>query len=105
MINIVKTGDRKTSYVKEFTADTPEEISLLPHCPDTGYSSTCFVISSSETYILNGRNEWVLISIGCGGNSSQEIIDKYVSAGAIDENGHLILTLSDGATVDCGAIS
>ena len=99
-----QSGNGAYAYVKKYTADTEAEIELLPKYPTAGYSSTCLVIETGNTYILNGKNEWVPLHLNGGGGSTPSIVDTYVSSGVIDGENHLILTLSDGAIVDCGAI-
>lgn len=52
MIAISKQNGVKSYGLKEYVVDTPEDIRNLPVSNPMG--STAYVISTGETYILNG---------------------------------------------------
>lgn len=57
---IIRNKDKATSYVSEIVADSVDDIPNLPtnasHGLDPG--STCFVIASTDIYMLNNADEW-----------------------------------------------
>lgn len=60
MINIIKQNDDTAAYVKEFVADTEEDIKDLPTKLNEVYpGSTCIIVSTSEVYMLNNKMEWI----------------------------------------------
>lgn len=59
MIGIMKDAGKVTYGLKEYVVDTAAEVDLLP--TDCAMGSTCFVIATSEVYILNGEKVWVKI--------------------------------------------
>ena len=85
MYKIIKT-DSDTSYgVKIFVCDTAEDIQTLPAC-DMG--SKVFVIKDSTTYIKDGANHWVVLTInntGSSGGSSNPTTpsDKIIYEGGV----------------------
>lgn len=60
-INITKTADSTAAYVTELVADTATDVSSLPVQPEVATGSTCFVIATGDTYMLNGAGSWVQI--------------------------------------------
>lgn len=59
MIKAIKINDKQVYDYKEFVVDTLPEISYLPKNVSQG--SICFVIETSDVYMLNGQGEWVQI--------------------------------------------
>lgn len=58
MISIREQGDRKTTYLAEFVADTVAEVAELPVYPNTAKGSACLVLENSSVYVLGGDNVW-----------------------------------------------
>lgn len=60
MITIIKQNDDIATYVKEFVADTEEDIKDLPTKRDEVYpGSVCIVVSNATVYMLNNQMEWI----------------------------------------------
>ena len=55
---------------KEYICDTEDDIEDLPKRDKIAWGSTAKVISSSNIYILNSQNEWVILSSGGSGGGS-----------------------------------
>ena len=60
MINITQQGDQTTTYLMSYTADYETDITDLP-IQDIAVGSTCFVIETSNVYMLGSDKEWKLI--------------------------------------------
>lgn len=59
MISTIKINDKNVYEYREFVCDSVEEIQSLPRNILQG--SNCFVIETSELYMLNGQQEWVKV--------------------------------------------
>ena len=60
MIKIMKQNDNVTTYLTEFLADSEADLAELPK--DVKYAgSTCLVAETGNVYILNNKEEWVLL--------------------------------------------
>lgn len=69
MISIYKQDGDITYGVKEFIIDTPSDLVDLPtNKTKVRPGSTAFVISTSEKYMLNNQEQWILLK-GSGGGS------------------------------------
>ena len=83
MIRIGANGSKIAYGVKHYNLDTEEDIKQLPARGQI-MGTTCFIISTSKYYIVNGSYEWVEISPfgnassggngGGGGSSNKDII-------------------------------
>lgn len=58
MIKILSQNGKIAYGVKEYIIDKKEELNTYNFQCDTG--SSVFIIETQETYILNGKNEWIL---------------------------------------------
>ena len=59
MINMISQGDTTTYEVVSLVADTEIDIATIAaEYPDAKPGSTCFVIETSNVYILNNKKEW-----------------------------------------------
>lgn len=56
---IKRQGDSDEYNVIEIIADKREDLDTIPI--DFSQGSTCFIIDTSEVYMLNGKKEWKLI--------------------------------------------
>lgn len=56
MFNIIKQGERSTTYITEYVADTNADVINLP--TNSAPGSTCIVIETSDVYMLNNKKEW-----------------------------------------------
>lgn len=104
MINLKSFAGRKAYNVKKYVVDSTADLSDLPTTGQPG--STAFIIESSETYMLNGNQEWKKISIGSGSGSSGE--DIHVASGYLDDDLNLILvfnTEGDPVLVNMGSLT
>ena len=73
MIRIRANGNRLAHGVKKFTVDTFAEIASIK-LASVAMGSTAFVISTSETYMLNGSKQWVKVTLPGGGSGNGDII-------------------------------
>lgn len=55
MVKLINYAEA-SSGVKEFVADTAEELKDITNCE---MGSTCLVIEDSTFYVKNGKGEWV----------------------------------------------
>ena len=65
---LTKEGEHVQQGTVIFTVDAAADISGLPTTVTPG--STCFVIETSKTYILNAQGSWVEYKEGSGGGGS-----------------------------------
>lgn len=73
MVNLTTENGVQKYGVIHLVADTPNDLSNLPTTAAIG--STCFVISTSKTYMLNSSKEWIEVQLSSGGDgSSEEVI-------------------------------
>ena len=57
-----------------FVVDTPADMATMP--TDVEMGSTCFVIQTSENYMLNSQKIWIKVTLsGSGGGSTPEYIN------------------------------
>lgn len=62
MVRIMKQNDDVKQYVTEFVADTEADITDLPTKINEVYpGSVCIVTETSNVYMLNNNEEWVLL--------------------------------------------
>lgn len=59
MISIMANGEDIVQGIKQYVADTPDDIANLPTRDHAG--SVCFVVSNGAIYMLNNKKEWVEI--------------------------------------------
>ena len=72
MVNLIsENGTPKYGRVR-FVVDTPNDLSNLPTVVSIG--STCFIISTSENYMLNSNHQWIKVNIGGGGGPEEDVI-------------------------------
>lgn len=58
MISIMKQNDNISAYVKEFVADSEDDIKDLPTDKRVVYpGSVCIVVSTATVYMLNNQME------------------------------------------------
>lgn len=60
MINITQQGDQTTTYLVSYTADYETDITDLP-IQGIAVGSTCFVIETSNVYMLGSDKIWHMI--------------------------------------------
>lgn len=61
MISIGSNGQRIAYGIKHYNLDTEEDIKRLP-VDQEKMGCTCFVISTSKYYMLNGQSKWIEIT-------------------------------------------
>lgn len=78
MYSSVRQSEKRAPYVVNLVADTDDDISSLP----THYApgSTCFVIDTSTTYMLNGSKEWIAIESSSSSSGSGETVDASLAS-------------------------
>ena len=57
MIKLISQNGKIVNGINEYIIDTKDELNKIKYC-DMG--SVVFVIETQETYILNGKKEWIL---------------------------------------------
>ena len=73
MINLVAESGVEKYGICHFVIDTPADLPSVPTEGEMG--STCFIISTSEKYMLNSQKEWIKIALNGGsGESDSEVI-------------------------------
>ena len=70
MPNLIFENGTEKYGIKHLVVDTPNDLSNLPINVEVG--STCFIISTSEKYMINSNKQW--IKIQSSGGSSDEIV-------------------------------
>lgn len=68
MISILSQGNRVAAYVTHYIADHLADVMWLP--PHVMPGSTCFVIETSEKYMMNSAGAWIKIEGGNSGNGN-----------------------------------
>lgn len=62
MFRIMKQNDDVKMYVTEFVADSEADVADLPTSPKEVYpGSVCIVTETSNVYMLNNNEEWVIL--------------------------------------------
>lgn len=61
MTSIISQSGRETAYLTEFIADNEVDIIDLPGIGQCAPGSTCFVIETSEVYMLKTDGTWKVI--------------------------------------------
>jgi len=74
MYKLINIGTQANSQIREYIADTEDDIASLPDGDPFG--STVFVIETSTTYMKNSAGEYVeiVVSGGSGGGSKGPLI-------------------------------
>lgn len=57
MFNIMKQSGKEEAYVTEYVADTIADVTNLP-TDKCSPGSVCFVVATSQVYMLNNNKEW-----------------------------------------------
>lgn len=85
MVSISANSDIKAYGVKHFLADTLTDITGID-ISTASVGSTCFVIDSSETYMLNHARQWKKIKrTSTGGDSGEgDISATYIYDGGVE---------------------
>lgn len=71
MVSISANSDIKAYGVKHFLADTLTDITGID-ISTAAVGSTCFIIDSSDTYMLNHAKQWKKIKAASTGGDSGE---------------------------------
>ena len=72
---------KKGQQDKSFIADTLADLEKIPIC---SMGSTCYIIETSEKYMINSEGKWILqVS---GSNKNPTIIDGSADGGNIDND-------------------
>lgn len=61
MINIIGQGDKATTYLMSYVADTEADITAEEPSDDIAIGSTCLVIETSNVYMLGSDRQWHLL--------------------------------------------
>ena len=72
MVNLVSENGIKKYGLVRFVVDTPSDLSNLP--TSAGIGSTCFVISTSDNYMLNSNKQWIKVYLDGVDPSEDEVI-------------------------------
>lgn len=74
MYGLTHENGRAVYGLKHFVLDTEAEVKNLPTDDMLIPGSTAFVISTSNSYMLNNQNSWVKINLsnGSGGSSNPD---------------------------------
>nr|DAO22820.1 MAG TPA: hypothetical protein [Bacteriophage sp.] len=60
MVNILNQGEQTTAYLMSYVTDTEADIITIP-IKNIAIGSTCFVIETSNVYMLGSDEQWHLI--------------------------------------------
>lgn len=71
MVNLTSENGVQKYGIMRYVIDTPNQLSSLPTNVEIG--STCFVISTSNNYMLNSNHQWIKVYFD-GTNPSEDII-------------------------------
>lgn len=61
MINIIGQGDKTTTYLMSYVADTEADITAEEPSDEIAIGSTCLVIETSNVYMLGSDRQWHLL--------------------------------------------
>lgn len=61
-INITSNSGKQHQALTHLICDTPDDLPNLPVDNTVWPGSTAYIISTYETYMLNGSREWVKIT-------------------------------------------
>jgi hypothetical protein len=61
MINIIGQGDKTTTYLMSYVADTEADITAEEPSDNIAIGSTCLVIETSNVYMLGSDRQWHLL--------------------------------------------
>lgn len=71
-----KYNSGNTAYgIQRFICDSPDDIPNLDKTASQG--STAFIISTSDTYMINSQGQWIKISASSGGGGQTDITYIY----------------------------
>jgi hypothetical protein len=70
MHSIIRQNDKQQYGVMEYIVDEESEVSTLPTTASPG--STCLVIETSTTYMLNNKKQWVKVKFKSGSGNSDD---------------------------------
>lgn len=73
---ILKQNGQDMYNIKEFIVDTYDSLATI-EVRNIGPGSTCFVIDTSEYYMLNTKKQWVKVNL-YGDKTVQDIVDGKV---------------------------
>jgi hypothetical protein len=73
---ILKQNGQDMYNIKEFIVDTYDSLATI-EIRNISPGSTCFVIDTSEYYMLNTKYEWVKVNLN-GDKTVQDIVDGKV---------------------------
>lgn len=94
MVSVV--NHRGDAYaVRRFVCDVEDEAQHLPI--DVFQGSTAYVIESGNTYIFNGKKQWVLFKSGSGSGNGGSGSGSGSGTGSGEDNPG-----GDGCGCDCG---
>ena len=68
MVNLISENGIQKYGIMRYIADTPDDLSNLPIAASIG--STCFIISTSENYMLNSNRIWTKVNINRDGSGT-----------------------------------
>ena len=70
MIRIGANGKQIVYGIKHYNLDTEEDLNKLPACNEI-MGTTCFIISTSKYFMVNGDKQWIeIMPFGSGGSAS-----------------------------------
>lgn len=61
MINIIGQGDKTTTYLMSYVADTEADLTAEEISNTIAIGSTCLVIETSNVYMLGSDKQWHLL--------------------------------------------
>lgn len=73
MIKLISQNGEIANGINEYVVDNKDELNKIKYC-DMG--STAFIIETQETYVLNGKREWVLKKVNII-NSNPDEDNRY----------------------------
>lgn len=122
MFSITKVGnDINTRQIREFIADKNTDIDKLPRQNIRGIQNTkedplndivsagskCFVIETSETYMLGNDNEWHLIQTATGGSGGVDGKNCTIKSIVETDDGNIVTFewTNDDGTVETNTMT
>lgn len=109
MVTLASSSGKPRYTIKEYYLDTPVDLTELMKYNSDYTGSIAHIISTGERYVQNSSGQWIL-QPACGGGSGGGGSGGTGSPGVsivgvtVNDQNHLLCTMSNGATIDAGEI-
>lgn len=106
MITLASSSGKTRYNIKEYYLDTPADLTELMNMQFDEPGSKARIISSGEVYVQNSLGQWILqpAAASGGGGGGDGAPGVSIVAVSVNEQNHLICTMSNGSTIDAGEI-